>query len=438
MSTRTPSFIVVGLVIIMLLLGLFYMSCSSKNNELRLSLEQYEERIRLLTIKNSDVDRKLENMISRKRELEEEKLTIQRQMEKKDSEVNDLNTKLNEKLAEIQSLKTDKNVLDEQLKDYKSVSESLASKNSLIEKLQQQLNDEKQSKSDDFNRLKQEYDSLKNSQSNQSASNNPSLNNFIIPQQRFRPFILNDTTTKSITSLFQNPSNKLNNLTQEIKPQAVPTRLDLQEKVPNIAGANANPLTTTTLPNEQQQFADNNKLQQNVGQNVPAPPLVNNAQKQPDPIESAQGAPQSANKLNNENQAAAAAAADNSQYQQRLQRSLNNSISDNKNMKSMDDADNENDDEEQLDNNNPPPNAAILSNAMKQDNVEINDSPLMNDPALIKLNNNNNYRIGNRERYRQVQNKIQDEQQINNGQDIEHESNNNNKENQDVKNLNAL
>lgn len=50
MSGRTPSFIVVGLVIIMFLLGLFYMSCSSKNSELRLSLEQYEERIRSVKI----------------------------------------------------------------------------------------------------------------------------------------------------------------------------------------------------------------------------------------------------------------------------------------------------------------------------------------------------------------------------------------------------
>ena len=46
MSGRTPSFIVVGLVIIMFLLGLFYMSCSSKNTELRVSLEQFEERYR--------------------------------------------------------------------------------------------------------------------------------------------------------------------------------------------------------------------------------------------------------------------------------------------------------------------------------------------------------------------------------------------------------
>jgi len=36
-------------------------------------------------------------------------------MEKKDSEINDLNTKLNEKLAELQSLNSDKKVADEQI-----------------------------------------------------------------------------------------------------------------------------------------------------------------------------------------------------------------------------------------------------------------------------------------------------------------------------------
>jgi len=68
-----------------------------------------------LTLKNSDAEKKIENINSRKHELEEDKLNIQKQMEKKDSEVNDLNTKLNEKTAELQSLKSDKNVLDEQL-----------------------------------------------------------------------------------------------------------------------------------------------------------------------------------------------------------------------------------------------------------------------------------------------------------------------------------
>lgn len=61
------------------------------------------------------MDKKLENTISRKHELEEDKLNIQRQMEKKDSEINDLNTKLNEKLSEIQSLKSDKTAFEQQV-----------------------------------------------------------------------------------------------------------------------------------------------------------------------------------------------------------------------------------------------------------------------------------------------------------------------------------
>lgn len=68
-----------------------------------------------MTIKNSDADKKIESLNTRKREIEEEKLTLQRQIEKKDSEINDLNTKINEKLSEIKSLVSDKNVLNDQL-----------------------------------------------------------------------------------------------------------------------------------------------------------------------------------------------------------------------------------------------------------------------------------------------------------------------------------
>jgi peptidoglycan hydrolase CwlO-like protein len=66
-------------------------------------------------LKNSDSEKKYDNLNVRKRELEEEKANIQRQMEKKDSEINDLNTKLNEKIAEVKSLQSDRKVFDEQL-----------------------------------------------------------------------------------------------------------------------------------------------------------------------------------------------------------------------------------------------------------------------------------------------------------------------------------
>ena len=85
-------------------------------------------------MKNSDSDKKYENLSSRKRELEEEKLTIQKQMEKKDSEINDLNTRLNEKIAELQSMNSDKKVADEQLVSLSKILCSLSSRLSLNRK----------------------------------------------------------------------------------------------------------------------------------------------------------------------------------------------------------------------------------------------------------------------------------------------------------------
>jgi hypothetical protein len=46
MPHRTPSFVIVGLVIIVFLLASFYMSCSSKSTELRQILEDFEDRVR--------------------------------------------------------------------------------------------------------------------------------------------------------------------------------------------------------------------------------------------------------------------------------------------------------------------------------------------------------------------------------------------------------
>jgi hypothetical protein len=103
----------------------------------------------------------------------------------------------------------------------------------------------------------------------------------IVPQ-RFQPLLPNNPSTTSISSLFQDRLNQLNNLTKEIQPQIIPSALE--NKV----------LNTNSIPNEQQQQDMNNdQHQQQIGQNVPAPPLANNAQRQqqPDHVESAQAAP---------------------------------------------------------------------------------------------------------------------------------------------------
>ncbi|CAF1370355.1 unnamed protein product, partial [Adineta steineri] len=46
MAGRSPSFVVVGLLLIVFLVGFFYMSCSSKSTELRQTLDEFEQRIR--------------------------------------------------------------------------------------------------------------------------------------------------------------------------------------------------------------------------------------------------------------------------------------------------------------------------------------------------------------------------------------------------------
>ncbi|UJR28618.1 hypothetical protein I4U23_009851 [Adineta vaga] len=283
MSGRTPSFIVVGLVIIMFLLGLFYMSCSSKNTELRLSVEQFEDRIRSLTIKNSDVQKKVEDISSRKRELEEDKMNVQKQMEKKDSEINDLNTKLNEKTVELQSLKSDKNVVDEQLKEYKSIRDTLTEKNTLIEKLQLQLQDLKQSGNDELTRLKQEYDAFKSSRSSQNnpilPSNNEQQSTFPIPPGRFPPLLSRNETTRSLSALFENSYNKLNNLTKEVKAEIVPAVIDVKDKVLNAIGIDTNS-STTVISNEQQQVVNNDRYNPEVGQNLPPPTTTTRSSRQ--------------------------------------------------------------------------------------------------------------------------------------------------------------
>jgi hypothetical protein len=127
----------------------------------------------------------------------------------------------------------------------------------------------------------------KNSSENDKPPSNDQQNAFPIPAQRFRPFI---QTTKSIASLFQDPLAKLNSISKEIKPQIISAAIDVKDKVLNVLGVETN-------SSNQQQGIDNRKDNQQADQNVPAPPLANNAQRQQQPghVESAQAAPEAHN-----------------------------------------------------------------------------------------------------------------------------------------------
>jgi len=97
-------------------------------------------------------------------------------------------------------------------------------------------------------------------QGNQApAANEPNIS-FAIPPQRYRPLEAQNFTTRSIASLFQDPTN---NSSKEIKAQMVAAAYDTKDKVLNAFGINKE--TTTTVGNQEQQ-----QQQQQQGDHVEA------------------------------------------------------------------------------------------------------------------------------------------------------------------------
>lgn len=127
-----------------------------------------------------------------------------------------------------------------------------------------------------FNQLKQDYEALKKNASIATST-------FVIPPQRFRPLDTENSTAKSLASLFKDTADKVGNIAKELHARMVPASLD-------AAGSNNNSSSTTTTVADQQN-------QPKAGQNVPPPPLAGQDQQnqQGDRVESAQAAPQGAN-----------------------------------------------------------------------------------------------------------------------------------------------
>ncbi|CAF1380700.1 unnamed protein product, partial [Adineta steineri] len=252
MAGRSPSFVVVGLLLIVFLVGFFYMSCSSKSTELRQTLDEFEQRIRMLTLKNSDIEREVQVIKTQKNEADRKMVDTESEMKKKDSKLNDLNTKLNEKLAELQSLKSDKQVVDEQLKELKNEAGPLSSKNLAMNKLQEEYDKQKKSDNELIVRLKQEVEDYR------SQFNISKEKPIEIPSQRFQPLFQAKEIAKNTSAIFREPLAKLSNITNEIRDKFAPVVSNIKQKIANIYGNESNSV---------------------VNQNIPAPPLNNNKQQ---------------------------------------------------------------------------------------------------------------------------------------------------------------
>lgn len=68
-----------------------------------------------LTLRSSHDEKQIDLLNTTKLELEERQTNLQKQLEQKDTDINELNIRLNEQNAELQSLKTDKQVLEQQI-----------------------------------------------------------------------------------------------------------------------------------------------------------------------------------------------------------------------------------------------------------------------------------------------------------------------------------
>ncbi|CAF1313704.1 unnamed protein product [Rotaria sordida] len=365
MAGRTPSFIFVGIVMIVCLVGIFYMSCSSQTNEFQETLASFERRIRTLAEKNLEKEKEIESISGTIRDLENEKTNIQQQIEQKDSEINNLNTKLNERKAQIQNLKYDKQFLDNQLIEFKTINETLASKNIAIEKLQEELDEEKKSHDEQLNRLKQE---INNYEKQLSQSQNNQENSIILPNQRFQPLLLPNETIKTSLLVSQEPLAQFNQIKSESK-----------EDIPNS-------LTNQTIPtNEKQQ--EQLELSRNESVSVlPKNGLVGNSftifrrivTRRSKKIHLFKNKKIQDQELNN------------SDFHQRLQRSLNNSLFDNQ---LLNDTDNNNN--MRLD----------IGNAQKTINITsipfLNETNISNNQSQLSADNKNSP-IDNYEQNHQV------------------------------------
>lgn len=255
MPNRSPNFIVVGLVIIMFVLGFFYMSCSTTTSELRRTLVNFEDRVRSLTIKTSDYERQIDLLNTSRQELREQQASLLKQAERKDADINDLNVKINEQNAALQSIKTDKQVLEEQIKALRGASESLQSKNSEMEKSHQNFNEQKNQNEQRVNELKEEIEKYKQQIDQlQHILNKPSLKT---DQNVSQLLPANETQV----------SNKNSSLTNNSEPQfdVKPLEPPLNVALNNDTQIKVNPpieidLNGPNLANNTQNKSVNNQL----------------------------------------------------------------------------------------------------------------------------------------------------------------------------------
>lgn len=95
---RGPSFILVGLVVIVIILFYSYWGVSSKNNKLLKDVSVLQDRLRVLAARKLTADKKGSALVSQITQMQDENVKV---LNSKDSKISDISKTLQMRVAEI-------------------------------------------------------------------------------------------------------------------------------------------------------------------------------------------------------------------------------------------------------------------------------------------------------------------------------------------------
>ena len=112
---KTPSFIVIGLLVVIAILGFNYWNVSSKNSVLVRELAEMSEKLRLTSVKKLAIEKRNDALLQKVRENESDIEKHKTLSQRKEEEVANLNSQLDTKKSEADNQQSELNRLRQDL-----------------------------------------------------------------------------------------------------------------------------------------------------------------------------------------------------------------------------------------------------------------------------------------------------------------------------------
>ncbi len=106
-ASRTPSFIVVGLLVVIAILGFNYWNVSSKNSLLSEEIHEMSERLRLTAVRKLAIEKRNDALLQKVRECDSESERQKTIASRKEEEFNNINAQLTAKRSESDNMKAE-------------------------------------------------------------------------------------------------------------------------------------------------------------------------------------------------------------------------------------------------------------------------------------------------------------------------------------------